>query len=199
MGSKPIVPAREAVLESAIEAFARKGYAGTSVQEVLKATGLSKPTLYYYFQSKAGLFRAILDFAYDECFRLMQESAKAARPCDRQLVQVATAMFQFAELHQNLTRLVFATVFSAPEEIPRDCIDMAKRRRNFEFVLAIVRAGQKESAIDSAYQAEEVAHGIFGAISHQIRTHLLMPKGKLDRNRAERVVALFLNGARQKN
>jgi AcrR family transcriptional regulator len=197
MSDKPL-PARDAVLGSAIAAFARKGYAGTSVQDVLRATGLSKPTLYYYFESKAGLFRAILDFAYDECLRLMQESVARAEQCERKLVAVATAIFEFAERHQNLTRLVFATVFAAPEEIPKGCIDLTKRRRNFEFVLAITRAGQKERVIDSAYDAEEVTHGIFGAISHQVRTHLLMPKGRLDRQRAERVVALFLNGARRK-
>jgi AcrR family transcriptional regulator len=197
MSDKPL-PARDAVLESAIAAFARKGYAGTSVQDVLRATGLSKPTLYYYFESKAGLFRAILDFAYDECLRLMQESAARVDECEQKLVAVATAIFRFAERHQNLTRLVFATVFSAPEEIPKGCIDLTKRRRNFEFVLGITRAGQKERIIDSAYDAEEVTHGIFGAISHQVRTHLLVPKGKLDRQRAERVVALFLDGARRK-
>jgi len=197
MSDKP-APARDAVLESAIAAFARKGYAGTSVQDVLRATGLSKPTLYYYFESKAGLFRAILDFAYDECLRLMQEAVSVASTCDQRLIAVAAAIFQFAERHQNLTRLVFATVFAAPEEIPKGCIDLTKRRRNFEFVLAITRSGQKERVIDAAYDAEEVTHGIFGAISHQVRTHLLMPKGKLDRHRAERVVALFLNGARRK-
>jgi len=197
MSDKP-VPARVAVLESAIAAFARKGYAGTSVQDILRATGLSKPTLYYYFESKAGLFRAILDFAYDECLRLMQESLAEVSPSDQRLVAVATAIFQFAERHQDLTRLVFATVFAAPEEIPKGCIDLTKRRRNFEFVLAIVRAAQKERVIDSRYDVEEVTHGIFGAISHRVRTHLLMPKGKLDQQRAERVVALFLDGARRK-
>lgn len=197
MSGKP-VPARDAVLESAIAAFARKGYAATSVQDVLRASGLSKPTLYYYFESKAGLFRAILDFAYDECFRLMQESVTNVSGCDQRLAAVATAIFQFAERNQNLTRLVFATVFAAPEEIPKGCINLTKRRRNFEFVLAITSAGQKEGVIDPRYDKEEVTHGIFGAISHQVRTHLLMPKGKLDRRRAERVVALFLNGARRK-
>ncbi len=196
--SDKAIPARAAVLESAIAAFARKGYAGTSVQAILRATGLSKPTLYYYFESKAGLFRAILDFAYDECFRLMEESVAAVGGCDQRLVAVATAIFQFAERHQDLTRLVFATVFAALEEIPKGCIDLTKRRRNFEFVLGIVRAAQKERVIDSGYDVEEVTHGIFGAISHQVRTHLLMPKGKLDRQRAERVVALFLDGARRK-
>lgn len=196
MRQEPI-PAREVVLESAIAAFARKGYAGTSVQDILQATHLSKPTLYYYFESKAGLFRAILDFAYDECFRLMQEAVAGITSCEQRLAAVATAFFQFAERHQNLTRLVFATVFAAPEEIPKGCIDLTKRRRNFEFVLAVVRSGQKEGLIDPGYDVEEVTHGIFGAISHQVRTHLLMPKGRLDQHRAERVVALFLNGARR--
>lgn len=197
--SDQAIPARQAVLESALAAFARTGYAGTSVQAILRATGLSKPTLYYYFESKAGLFRAILDFAYDECFRLMRDAVATADSCEGRLIAVAAAIFRFAESHKDLTRLVFATVFAAPEEIPKGCIDLTKRRRNFEFVLEIVRAGQKERSIDSSYDGEEITHGIFGAISHQVRTHLLMPKGKLDRRRAERVVALFLNGARRKN
>ena len=189
---------RQAVLDSAVKAFAGKGYAGTSVQDILQATGLSKPTLYYYFKSKAGLFRAILDFAYDECFRLMQEAVATASGCEGRLVAVATAFFHFAQRHQDLTRLVLATVFAAPGEIPGNCIDLSKRRRNFEFVLGIVREAQLSGEIDSRYNAEEVAHGIFGTISHQVRTHLLMPKGRLDRQRAGRVVALFLDGARKK-
>jgi len=187
--------ARETVLASAVKAFARRGYAGTSVQDILDAAGLSKPTVYYYFESKAGLFRAILAFAYDESFRLMQAGLKGKTSCAQRLVEVASALFEFANQHQNLTRLVFATVFAAPEETPPNSIDAAKRRRNFELVLAIVRAGQKSGELDSGYDALELAHGIFGAISHQIRAHLIEPQGPLDRKRAERVVALFCNGA----
>src|SRR5213594_3722762 len=105
--------ARQTVLESAIAEFARKGYAATSIQDILRATGLSKPTVYYYFQSKAGLFRAILAFAYDESFRLMQAGLDGKATCRQRLVEVASALFDFASRHQNLTRLVFATVFAA--------------------------------------------------------------------------------------
>src|SRR6266478_1636350 len=101
--------ARETVLASAVKAFARRGYAGTSVQDILDAAGLSKPTVYYYFESKAGLFRAILAFAYDESFRLMQAGLKGKTSCEQRLVEVAAALFDFANQHQNLTRLVFAT------------------------------------------------------------------------------------------
>ena len=190
--------AREAVLASAIKAFARRGYAGTSVQEILQATGLSKPTVYYYFESKAGLFRAILAFAYDESFRLMQAGVKGKTGCAQQLVEVAFALFDFANRYQNLTRLVFATVFAAPEEIPPNSIDAARRQRNFEFVLTVVRSAQKNGELNPDYEPIELAHGIFGAVSHQIRSHLIQPDGPLDRQRAERVVSLFLNGARKR-
>jgi TetR/AcrR family transcriptional regulator len=55
--------ARERLLETAIGMFAEKGYAGTSVREIVEQAGVSKPVLYYYFNSKEGLFLAILDLA----------------------------------------------------------------------------------------------------------------------------------------
>ncbi len=187
--------ARQRVLDSAIEAFARKGYAGTSITDILKATGLSKPTLYYYFENKAGLFRAILDFAFDEPYRLMTEGVAAKIGTAEKLVGIATVLFDFCGSHQHLTRLASATVFAAPEEIPPDSINPAKRRRNFEFVLGVVRDGQKRGELDANQDPVELTHGIYGSISHQIRMHLIAPTGRLDRKRAERIVALFLNGA----
>lgn len=192
------VNAKQKILNSAIIAFAQKGYAGTSVQDILKSTLFSKPTLYYYFKSKEGLFRAILDFAYDEYFRLMQEAISPKKQCEEGLVALATTLFHFAEGNKNLTRLIFSTVFAAPEEIPLGSINLAKRRRNFELVYGFIQNAQKKKEIDSCYSALELAHGIYGVISHQIRTQLLMPKGHLNSTRAKRVVSLFLNGARKK-
>lgn len=188
--------ARQAILQSAIATFAHKGYAGTSVQDILQAAQLSKPTLYYYFENKAGLFRAILDYAYGESFKRMKEAAAAEKTAEKQLVAVGTAIFAWARENQNLMRLVLATVFAAPEEVPAECVQPFKRRCYRELILEIIRAGQASGELDSKYDAKELMHGIFGAISHQIRSHLLLPEGELDRKLAERTVALFLNGAR---
>ena len=46
---------RERLLETASHLFAEKGYASTSVREIVARAGVSKPVLYYYFQSKEGL------------------------------------------------------------------------------------------------------------------------------------------------
>ena len=185
------------MLASAIQEFARKGYSGTSVQDILKATGLSKPTLYYYFQSKAGLFRAIMDFAYDECLSGMQDrAAKADGGTKEKLIAITIAIFEFAEKHPQLLRLVFATNFAAPEEIPGECVDKEKRRRNFDFVKDIVEEAVKAGELDKSFSGVELAHGIYGAISHHTRLHLLCGEGKLNARVASRLVELYLHGAK---
>jgi AcrR family transcriptional regulator len=196
MGSKTPRDARQAVLESAITEFARRGYSGTSIQDILRATGLSKPTLYYYFESKAGLFKAILEFAYDECLRRMEKRVAEVKGGRARLVALALALFEFAEEHPQLLRLVFSTAFAAPEEVPGECLGYEKRRRNFDFVERVVEEALKDGVLDKAYSAAELTHGLYGAISHRTRMHLLCGEGKLNAKTAERVVDLFLNGAK---
>jgi AcrR family transcriptional regulator len=198
MGSKTPRSAREVVLESAIQEFARKGYSGTSVQDILKATGLSKPTLYYYFQSKAGLFRAIMDFAYDECLSRMQDRAAKVEGMKAKLVAVTTAMFEFAEDRPQLLRLVFASNFAAPEEIPAECVDKEKRRRNFDFVKGIVEEGVRGKELNGDFSEVELAHALYGAITHYARLHLLCGEGKLNARVAARLVDLYLSGAKKR-
>jgi TetR/AcrR family transcriptional regulator len=47
---------RARILAEATRLFASKGYAATSVREVVEACGCTKPALYYYFRSKEALF-----------------------------------------------------------------------------------------------------------------------------------------------
>jgi hypothetical protein len=108
---------------------------------------------------------------------------------------VTSAMFEFAEKRPQLLRLVFATNFAAPEEIPAECVDKEKRRRNFDFVKGIVEEGVKAKGIDESFSAAELAHGLYGAITHYTRLHLLCGEGKLNARVAARLVDLYLHGA----
>ncbi|MCX6547205.1 MAG: helix-turn-helix domain-containing protein [Geothrix sp.] len=47
------------LLLAALSHFAAKGYDGVQVKEVAEEAGVSKPTLYYHFGSKEGLFRQL--------------------------------------------------------------------------------------------------------------------------------------------
>jgi AcrR family transcriptional regulator len=54
---------REQILAAATEAFARAGFAGTSLDDVAAEAGVSRVILYRHFASKADLYRAVLDRA----------------------------------------------------------------------------------------------------------------------------------------
>ncbi len=55
----------EQILTGAMQEFLVHGYAATSMDRVAKAAGVSKATVYSYFQDKEGLFTALIQrFAY---------------------------------------------------------------------------------------------------------------------------------------
>lgn len=47
---------RGRILMHATRLFGQKGFGGTSVRELVDAAGVTKPTLYYYFENKDALF-----------------------------------------------------------------------------------------------------------------------------------------------
>ena len=51
---------KERILENAIRIFSEKGYFGTSMRDVAKASECSLPTLYYHYTSKNDLFEEIV-------------------------------------------------------------------------------------------------------------------------------------------
>src|SRR6478735_4858575 len=56
----PASPAKEKLLDSASDLFYEDGIAATGVDDVVRAAGVSKPTLYAHFGSKAELVAAVL-------------------------------------------------------------------------------------------------------------------------------------------
>jgi AcrR family transcriptional regulator len=54
---------REQLLAAATQAFARAGFAATSLDDIAQAAGISRVLLYRHFDSKTDLYRAVLDRA----------------------------------------------------------------------------------------------------------------------------------------
>src|SRR3954470_15301386 len=52
---------RRSLIASARKLFGDQGFAGTSVDEVVKAAGVTKGALYHHFRDKDDLFRAVVE------------------------------------------------------------------------------------------------------------------------------------------
>jgi AcrR family transcriptional regulator len=59
----PRAARREQILAAATKAFAKAGFVATSLDEIARTAGVSRVILYRHFESKADLYRAVLDRA----------------------------------------------------------------------------------------------------------------------------------------
>lgn len=85
----PRAERREAILEAAARAFARSGYAGTSMEDLAAAAGVTKLILYRHFDSKEELYRAVLQRVSD---RLAEEFLARVTRAERRGIGVRSLL-----------------------------------------------------------------------------------------------------------
>ncbi|MDQ3757621.1 MAG: TetR/AcrR family transcriptional regulator, partial [Actinomycetota bacterium] len=71
---------RAAILRAAATAFAQRGFAATSMEEVAAAAGITKLIVYRHFESKEELYRAVLEQVSS---RMGEELLRALNAKDR--------------------------------------------------------------------------------------------------------------------
>ncbi|MEL6248602.1 MAG: TetR/AcrR family transcriptional regulator [Cyanobacteria bacterium J06626_23] len=109
------------ILAGALEVFTTQGYAAASMTRIAAAAGVSKPTLYSYFDDKAGLFVALIQSLTLKSGRLLFESPKGpdlALPPDQVLRQMMTSILRESSQNQHfmtLMRLIIGESEQFPE------------------------------------------------------------------------------------
>lgn len=193
---KTDIDTRQAILEMALKAFAEKGYAGASVQEIVDGARVTKPTLYYYFKNKADLYSALVDWAFEERFRLMREAVERGGGLARQLTEICTASFEFTMKNRALMRLAFATAFAAKGEVPAEAQCYKRGLRNFEFIHSLIKKGVAAGEITRQMDTKELAMGFVGIVNFYVMVFLIGARPSISARDARHIVELFLNGAK---
>lgn len=194
---------RQRLLHAGLKLFAHRGYAGASVLDITQEAKVTKPTLYYYFQNKEGLFQALVDQAMDERLRLMREAAPSEMETITQMTGIIVAVTDFARRQPDLLRLCFFIAFAAPGEIPSGFRKNHKMRETYQFVREIVLTGLQRGVLNPAFDGEELTQAYFNLIQHATVMSIFESKFKKmkptlalpPRMEPNRLVELFLGGA----
>lgn len=64
---------RNTVLKAAAKMFAERGFGGTSLGDVAKDLGISRPALYYYFSSKEEILSSLVDEVSVKSMKLIED------------------------------------------------------------------------------------------------------------------------------
>ncbi len=112
---------KETILEAALKLFSERGYDAVGVNEIVHAAGITKPTLYYFFQSKEGVFKEILEKYYGE-FNSKLENAAVYTPNKQNyfedifpvLFHIANVYFSFARERSIFCLMMLSMSFAPP-------------------------------------------------------------------------------------
>jgi AcrR family transcriptional regulator len=88
---------RSAILDAALEVFARGGYNGASIDEIAHAAGVSKALIYEHFPSKRDLHVSLLQEQVQEIFERLARSAMTPEPGHVRLRAGVDAFLEFVE------------------------------------------------------------------------------------------------------
>lgn len=105
MGERDTRPARERVLEAALELFAEHGVSGSSLQMIAERMGVTKAAVYHQFHTKEDIVFAVVGPALD---RLIEIADAAERPGGRR-ERLETALAGIVDLiitHRQLAAIV---------------------------------------------------------------------------------------------
>jgi len=186
--------ARERLLETAIAMFAEKGYAGTSVREIVEQAGVSKPVLYYYFKSKERLFLAILEQAEELQKQLLAEILEANGGVLNQLLVLYRRIYAGISERRSLYKMIHGLIFGPPQGAPP--YDFTRYHRHMiEAIGTIYKRGLSGGEVKKT-AADEFAYLVLSLIDFclhmdQIQPHLSDPR------RPERLLRLAFEGIKK--
>lgn len=109
---------RARLLAEALRLFTSRGYAATTVREIVAAAGVTKPVLYYYFGSKEGLYLEIMGGISQAFEQRVQELQLLSGTVRERLLHFFSAMFNGARENLPVVRLAYSIYFGPPQGAP---------------------------------------------------------------------------------
>ncbi|MHB8532241.1 MAG: TetR/AcrR family transcriptional regulator [Solirubrobacteraceae bacterium] len=153
---------RAALLKTARELFAERGFAGVGTEEIVRAAGLTRGALYHHFEGKLELFEAVYEQVEE---RLMARLAAAVAEIEiedpLQALNVGAQAFLEASLNDRAVQRI--ALVDAPSVLGWE----RWREIGMRFALGMVQATLR-AAIEAGQVPEQpvgpLAHLLLGAI-----------------------------------
>ena len=187
-------PTKLIIIEKAIDLFSEKGYTGTSMEDIAKAVGIRKASLYSHMPGKECIFTTIFDMIVDEYMEYMEKltAVTETQPAGEKLRDI---FYHYVHYNRSNARMKFWDRFYYfPPEPLKDYI-YSKTDKTGEYferrISAVLELGvrRKEFACaDIANTAMTFYYLLIGFV---------MSTTYVDRNvdqDIERCVSIFLNG-----
>ncbi|MHB1134323.1 MAG: TetR/AcrR family transcriptional regulator [Chloroflexota bacterium] len=144
---------RQALVEVAIDEFARHGYRGAAVGRIAERAGIAKGSLYQYFADKRDLFGYLLDLATQEKLAVLRQMPpEPGMDFFTYLRWLAAAAGRATLVHPRLAVVGYRAYYG---DLPfRDEVIGQAKAASYQFVEQLVRKAIAEGDIDPRVDPE---------------------------------------------
>jgi AcrR family transcriptional regulator len=190
--SRDALPARDRLLFTAAELFTKRGYAATSVREIVEGAGVTKPILYHHFGSKEGIFHALIRKMEQELEMVLLTVRQEPGGALEQLRALGHALVRSVEDFRPEVRLLHALYYGPSEGTPE--VSLLDFPRKFETAIgAIVRDGIRTGELRRG-DVKTMTLALQGIFSITVETHLSEHLQSVDREGLDRLLDVVFRG-----
>ncbi|MCB2187907.1 MAG: TetR/AcrR family transcriptional regulator [Deltaproteobacteria bacterium] len=181
---------KEILAERAMELFAERGFAGTSIRDIANSTGLSISNIYHHFGNKEGLLLSILEEASRMLLTRLREPAQTdADPLER-FKALIRIQLELSSLMKKEAKIFFLDEEHLSPE------GREKNRTYQEEILEIYRQclqDLQEAGLANIKSATIAAFNVLGVLNWHLRWY--RPQGRLSREEVcQEVTSFILHG-----
>ncbi|HET6509972.1 MAG TPA: TetR family transcriptional regulator [Baekduia sp.] len=165
-GSSHYVARRLEIVKRAAEVFKTKGLAATSVDDIAKAAGVDRASLYYYVGSKKELFEEVVIEAVVANIEMAERIRRSdAAPADKLSQLVEGLMASYAEHHPHLYVFVQEDTAHLRGSGTGDRNIGELQKRFDRALIAIIQEGVDSGAFRADVPPRIAAYGIIGMVN----------------------------------
>lgn len=96
--------------------FAEKGYNGVSMREISEQTGLSKPTIYYHFGNKEGIYSSLIHTSLSHGSSFINNILILDIPVKDKLVEIVKTWFRHVLRYPEFAKFILS-LFTETEKL----------------------------------------------------------------------------------
>jgi AcrR family transcriptional regulator len=100
---------------AAADVFAQRGYHGTTMAEIARASGVTVPVIYDHFPSKVALHRRLLERTSEELLAMWRTAMAADMPAQERIPRAIDAWAAYVQAHPYAPRMYFTETTGDPE------------------------------------------------------------------------------------
>jgi AcrR family transcriptional regulator len=180
-----------AILRAAVELFNRKGYDATSMGDLARELGLTKPAIYHHVTSKEQLLGQALDDALDELTAVVTAASRepAGATAYERLREVVRRSVEVLVAHQPSVTLLLRVRGNSEVELAA----LQRRRWLDDRLAALVADAVAEGALRDDVPPALVSRLVFGMVNSLVEWY--RPDGAYDRAMvADAIAAIAFDG-----